>query len=378
MKADIKKYSLAGLILVSLLQSDVTSAAVKPAEVQVEFKRWNSEVDMVLQAQPKSSELRKNLHIWFTDQGRSLSKVKEPILSASLPSKMWGSAAYVLDSANQHAGELSNAEYRSLLELSVRVMDYCHKAFSPQQTVCTDNHYWHLKAGTAIYAAKLSEAYSAQQLAGIPAMVSGSIVPFQGFYAKSTEEMATDECSGWIRLLARHLTPEYFPRAERSINEQFIEKYIDTAQNVLELCDANHADMQKSSGYVTELAVNSIFLARPFGNETKAKALPMADRAYKSISNEVSGSDAKSASPSDLMRLLVLATALGKTAETTRWAMALPGSLRADVGRGSDGFACGFFTKDARDLSAGWTQAIAPFPAVANDILSICPQLGEL
>ena len=129
MKADVKKYSLAGLILVSLLQPDVTSAAVKPAEVQVEFKRWNSEVDTVLQAQPKSSELRKNLHIWFTDQGRSLSKVKEPILSASLPSKMWGSAAYVLDSANQHADELSNAEYRSLLELSERVMDYCHKAF---------------------------------------------------------------------------------------------------------------------------------------------------------------------------------------------------------------------------------------------------------
>ena len=133
MKADVKKYSLAGFILVSLLQSDFTSAAAKPAEVQVEFKRWNSEVDTILQAQPKSSELRKNLHIWFTDQGRSLSKVKEPILSASLPSKMWGSAAYVLDSANQHASELNNAEYRSLLELSALVIDYCHKAFSPQQ-----------------------------------------------------------------------------------------------------------------------------------------------------------------------------------------------------------------------------------------------------
>ena len=378
MKADVKKYSLAGFILFSLLQSDFASAAAKPAEVQVEFKRWNSEVDAILQAQPKSSELRKNLHIWFTEQGRSLSKVKEPILSASLPSKMWGSAAYVIDTANQHASELNNAEYRSLLELSARVIDYCHKAYSPQQTVCTDNHFWHLKAGTAIYAAKLGEADSAQQLANIPAMVSGSIVPFQGFYAKSTEEMATDECSGWIRLFARHLTPEYFPRAEPGISESFVNAYFDTAQNVLNACETNHADMQKSAGYVTELAVNSVYIAKPFGKETQAKALPFAERAYKSILNEVSSGDVKSTRPSDLMRLFVLSTALGKPAETSRWATALPGSLRADVSRGSDGFACGFFTKNVRDLSAGWIQAIAPFPAVASELQSICPQLSEL
>ncbi len=365
------------IVLASFLLSTAVNAEVKHAAVQAEFKRWKGEVNAILQAQPKSSELRKNLHIWFNDQGRSLSKVKEPILSASLPSKMWGSAAYVIDTANQHASELNNAEYRSLLELSARVIDYCHKAYSPQQTVCTDYHYWHLKAGTAIYAAKLGEADSAQQLANIPAMVSGSIAPFQGFYAKSTEEMATDECSGWIRLLARHLTPEYFPRAERSINEQFVKKYIDTAQNVLELCDANHANMQKSTEYVTELAVNSISLARPFENESKAKALTFADRAYKSIMNEVSRGDVKSARPSDLMRLFVLSTALGKPAETSRWATALPVSLRADVSKASDGFACGFFTKNVRDLSAGWTQAIAPFPAVASELQSICPQLSE-
>ena len=365
-------------MLVSLLQSDFASAAVKPAQVQVEFKRWNSEVDAILQAQPKSSELRKNLHIWFTDQGRSLSKVKEPILSASLPSKMWGSAAYVLDTANQHASELNGTEYQSLLALSVRVMDFCHKAYAPQQTVCTDDHYWHLKAGAALYLAKLGESDSTQQLAAIPAMVSGSIVPFQGFCAKSTEEMATDECSGWIRLLARHLTPEYFPRAERSVDEQFVINYFVTAQDVLALCDAHHADMQKSAGYITELAVNSVSISKPFGSDTQAKALPFAERAYESVLNEVSSGDVKSPSPSDVMRLLVLSTALGKAAETSRWAMALTGSLRADVSRGSDGFACGFFIKDVRDLSAGWTQAIAPFPAVANDLLSICPQLSEL
>ena len=164
MKADVKIYSLAGFMLVSLLQSDFASAAVKPAQVQVEFKRWNSEVDAILQAQPKSSELRKNLHIWFTDQGRSLSKVKEPILSASLPSKMWGSAAYVLDTANQHASELNSTEYQSLLALSVRVMDFCHKAYAPQQTVCTDDHYWHLKAGAALYLAKLGHSRHGQRL----------------------------------------------------------------------------------------------------------------------------------------------------------------------------------------------------------------------
>jgi hypothetical protein len=378
MKAVVNQHILAGLILFSLLQSDITGAAVKPAEVQVEFKRWTGDVDAILQAQPKSSELRRNLHNWFTDQGRSLSKVKEPILSASLPSKMWGSAAYVLDSANRHASELNGTEYRSLLALSERVMDFCHKAYAPQQTVCTDDHYWHLKASTAIYSAKLSEPDSAQQLADIPAMVSGSIVPFQGFYAKSTEEMATDECSGWIRLFARHLTPEYFPQAERSINEQFVKNYFDTAQDVLELCDANQADMQKSAGYITELAVNSVSISKPFGNDAQAKALPFAERAYKSVLKEVSSGDAKNTSPSDLMRLLVLATTLGKTAESARWATALPGSLRVDVSRGSDGFACGFFIKDARDLSAGWTQAIAPFPAVANELQAICPQLGEL
>ncbi len=365
------------IVLASFLLSTAVNAEVKHAAVQAEFKRWNGEVNAILQAQPKSSELRKNLNIWFTEQGRSLSKVKEPILSASLPSKMWGSAAYVIDTANQHASELNNAEYRSLLELSARVINYCHKAYSPQQTVCTDDHYWHLKAGTAIYAAKLGEADSAQQLANIPAMVSGSIVPFQGFYAKSTEEMATDECSGWIRLFARHLTPEYFPWAEPGISESFVNAYFDTAQNVLNVCETNHADMQKSAGYVTELAVNSVSIAKPFGKETQAKALPFAERAYKSILNEVSSGDLKSTKPSDLMRLFVLSTALGKPTEASRWATALPLSLRADVSKGSDGFACGFFTKNVRDLSAGWIQAIAPFPALASELQSICPQLSE-
>ncbi len=319
---DERKQILAGFILAASLLPGFANAAINPAEVQAEFKRWTIEADAILQAQPKSSALRKDLHVWFTDQGRSLSKVKEPILSASLPSKMWGSAAYVIDTANQHASELNNAEYRSLLELSARVIDYCHKAYSQQQTVCTDYHYWHLKAGTAIYAAKLGEANSAQQLANIPAMVSGSIVPFQGFYAKSTKEMATDECSGWIRLFARHLTPEYFPRAEPGISESFVNTYFDTAQNVLNVCETNHADMQKSAGYVTELAVNSVSIAKPFGKETQAKALPFAERAYKSILNEVSSGDLKSTKPSDLMRLFVLSTALGKPTEVSRWATA--------------------------------------------------------
>jgi hypothetical protein len=377
-KQFVHKHVLSALILASLLLSSFASAAITPSEVQVEFKRWNSEIDTILQAQPKTSELRKNLHIWFTDQGRSLSKVKEPILSASLPSKMWGSSAYLLDSANQHASELNNIEYRSLLTLSLRVMEYCHKAYAPKQTVCTDDHYWNLQASIAIYLAKLSEPGSTQQLASIPALVSGSMLPVQGFYAKSIEEMATDECSGWTRLLARHLTDDYFPRAESSINESFVNAYFDTAQNVLNVCEKNNADMQKSAGYVTELAVNSVSIAKPFGKDTQAKALPFAERAYKAVLNEFPSGDVNSARPSDLMRLLVLASALGKTAETTRWATALPSSLRNDNSKNSDGFACNFFISNTRDMGDSWKSAIAPFPAVANDLQSICPRLSEL
>jgi hypothetical protein len=367
---------LTGLILASLLLQGVANAAIKPADVQAEFKQWSQEADAILQAQPKSSALRSDLHAWLTDQGRSLSKVKEPVLSASLPSKMWGSAATILDSANQHAGELDNAEYSKLLGLAVRVIDYCHQAYKPQQSVCTDDHYWHLKAGAALYLAKLGEPDSAQQLAVIPAMVSGSIVPFQGFYSKSAEEMATDACSGWIRLLARHLTDDYFPRSRQRINEAFLNAYFASTRNVLDLCESSHADMGESIGYLTELAIHSMSMARPFGKEVQGKALPFAERAYKSALQEVPGGATDSAQPTDLMRLMVLATALDKAADTTRWATAMPGSLRVDKSRGSDDFACNYFAKSTRDLGDGWTDAVSAFPAIADELRSICPQLG--
>ena len=112
----IRQYRLlcAGCVLLGLwLSSPLAVAQVKPAAVQAEFKRWTLEADAILQAQPKSSELRSTMRLWFSDQGRSLGKVKEPILSASLPSKMWGSAAIVVDLANQNFPQLSHAEYRA-------------------------------------------------------------------------------------------------------------------------------------------------------------------------------------------------------------------------------------------------------------------------
>ncbi len=287
MKAIADKLILAGLILATSLLPGFANAAINPAEVQAEFKRWTLEADAILQAQPKSSELRKNLNIWFTDQGRSLSKVKEPILSASLPSKMWGSAAYLLDSANQHASELNNSEYRSLLALSASVMEYCHQAYASQQTVCTDNHYWQLKASTAIYLAKLNEADASQQLASIPAIVNGSFVPFQGFYAKSTEEMATDECSSWTRLLARHLTDDYFLHAKQDVPESFVKAYFETTQKVLDLCESNHAEMAESKRYLIELAANVVSFASQYGQDAQSRAKAIAERANNAAVSNV-------------------------------------------------------------------------------------------
>lgn len=376
MKADLNKHGLAGLILVSLLQSDVTSAAVKPAEVQVEFKRWNSEVDTVLQAQPKSSELRKNLHIWFTDQGRSLSKVKEPLLSASLPSKMWGSAAIVVDLANQNFPQLSHAEYRALLDFSNRVLDYCHKAYAPKQTVCTDEHYWELKAKNAIYRAQSAQSDSKVLLASLPEMLKDSFMPLSGtFSAYDAVDIASDRCMGWFRLSANFLMPEFNMVPARLSEPAYVEAYMTQAAQSLRICEQAKADPNVFTRHIADLGIAAVDVAKPVSAEAMRLARPIAERAFSILLNDRDDQGSTTGRTDHQLKLFLLAHALDNREQAKVWAGAIPKSLSEVSARSGDDFNCRFFVSETERAPNAWRDAVQAFPEDYRAMKRACPQL---
>lgn len=364
-------------VLAPLFYSESLLAEVKPAAVQAEFKRWTVEVDSLLQAQPKASELRSNLRLWFGDQGRSLSKVKEPILSASLPSKMWGSAAVVLDSANQHFSQLSRAEYRALLDFSSRILDYCFNAYAPKQTVCTDDHYWELKAKNSIYRAQLGEADAATLLASVPAMVTASFQPLSGAFAPSDlTEIATDRCSGWYRLWTKYLMPEYNNVPERLQQSAYFEAYIGAAADTLALCQAANADGPSLALQFADLGI-AILSASPINGSPAVigKVYGLAATAYDEIliGKDSYGSDTLGRSNYQL-KLLLLANGLGKE-QAKLWADALPKSLTEENARRDDDFNCRFFVSETERSPNAWREAAAVYPEAYRAMSAACPQL---
>lgn len=376
----IRQYRLlcAGCVLLGLwLSSPLAVAQVKPAAVQAEFKRWTLEADSILHAQPKSSELRSSMQLWFSDQGRSLGKVEEPILSASLPSKMWGSAAMVLDLANQNFPQLSPAEYRALLDFSNRVLDYCHKAYAPKQTVCTDDHYWELKAKNSIYRAQLGEADAVTLLASVPAMVTASFQPLSGAFAPSVlSEIATDRCSGWYRLWTKHLMPEYNNVPERLQQSAYFEAYIGAAADTLTLCQAANADGPSLAFQFADLGI-AILSASPVNGSPAVigKVYGLAATAYDEIliGKDSYGSDTLGRSNYQL-KLLLLANGLGNE-QAKLWADALPKSLTEENARRDDDFNCRFFVSETERSPNAWREAVRVFPEQYRAMQRACPQL---
>jgi len=370
----------AALLLAALAYSPAKAAdEPKPATVQTEFKRWTAELETLLQGQPKSSELRQNLRIWFTDQGRSLSKVKEPLLSASLPSKMWGSAAFVVDSANQNFTVLSAQEFRALLDFSNRVLEYCHSAYGPRQTVCTDDHYWELKAKNALYRAQLGEADAVTLLAGIPAMVTASFQPLSGAFAPSDlSEIATDRCSGWYRLWTKHLMPEYNKVPERLQQSAYLEAYIGAAADTLALCQAAKADGPSLVLRFADLGIATLSASPINGSPAvMGKAYGLAATAYDEllIGKDSYGSDTLGRSNYQL-KLLLLAKGLGKQDQAKAWADALPKALTEESARSDDGFNCRYFTSETEKHPLPWQSVQEAFPQQYQKMVSACPSLA--
>ncbi len=369
------------LLLAALANAPLHAAAEpKPAAVQAEFKRWTAELESLLPGQPKSGELRQNLRVWFADQGSSLSKVKEPILSASLPSKMWGSAAYTVDVANQNFGALSAQEYRGLLDFSNRVLEYCHSTYLPRKTVCTDEHYWELKAKNALYRAQLGQADSTALITGIPAMVTASFQPLSGAFASSDiSEIATDRCSGWYRLWSKHLMPDYNNEPERLQQSAYLEAYIGAAAETLALCQAAKADGPSLVLRFADLGI--AILSVSTGNDSPAvigKAYGLAASAYDEIliGKDSYGGDTLGRSNYQL-KLLLLANGLGKQEQAKAWADALSKSLAEEVARNDDGFSCRYFISETETHPQAWKSVQAAFEQQFQRMASSCPALAD-
>lgn len=363
-------------VLAPLFYSESLLAEVKPAAVQAEFKRWTLEVDSILHAQPKSSELRSSLQLWFSDQGRSLGKVKEPILSASLPSKMWGSAAVVLDLANQNYAPLSPGEYRALLDFSNRVLDYCHKAYAPKQTVCTDDHYWELKAKNTIYRAQLAESDSKALLASVPELLKASFRPLSGTFSDyDAVDTASDRCMGWFRLSANFLMPDFNNQAQRLAEPAYVEAYMAQAAQTLHICEQAKANPNVFTRHIADLGIAVVDVAKPVSAEAMRLAKPIAERAFSIVLNDRDDQGSTTGRTDHQLKLFLLAHALGNREQAEVWASAIPKSLAEVSVRTGDDFNCRFFVSETERSPNAWREAVRAFPEQYRAMQRACPQL---
>lgn len=366
------------LLCGSLLFAASVNAQVKPATVQAQFKAWASEVPVLLQAQPKNSELRKNMLLWFNDQARSLSKVKEPILSASLPSKMWGSAAFVLDLANQNYAPLSPAEYRALLDFSSRVLDYCYTVYAPKQTVCTDDHYWELKAKNTIYRAQLAESDSKALLASVPELLKASFKPLSGTFSDyDAVDTASDRCMGWFRLNANFLMPDFNNQVQRLAEPAYVEAYMAQAAETLRICEQAKANPNVFTRHIADLGIAVIDVAKPVSAEAMRLATPIAERAFSIVLNDRDDQGSTTDRTDHQHKLFLLAHALGKPEQAKVWASAIPKSLAEVSARTGDDFNCRYFVSETERAPNAWRQAINAYPEQFRAMKAVCPQLSD-
>jgi hypothetical protein len=366
------------LMLASALVAPSAMANVKPAVVQAEFKRWTAELETMLQGQPKNGELRQNLRLWFTDQTRSLSKVKEPILSASLPSKMWGSAAWVTDSANKDFGSLKAQEYRALLDFSNRILDYCFKAYSPKQTVCTDDHYWELKAKNSIYLAQLAEPDSKALLARVPELLKASFKPLSGtFFSYDAVDTASDRCMGWFRLTANFLMPEFNNEPARLSEPVYVEAYMAQAAETLRICEQAKANPNVFTRHIADLGIAAVNAAKPVSAEAMRLATPIAERAFAILLADRDDQGSTTGRTDHQLKLFLLAHALGKREQAKLWAESIPESLRDVSQRTGDDFNCRFFVSETQRTPNAWREAVAVYPEAYRAMSEACPQLSQ-
>lgn len=366
------------LLWCSLLFASSAIAEVKPATVQTQFKVWASEAQVLMQAQPKNSELRKNLLLWFNDQARSLSKVKEPILSASLPSKMWGSAAMVTDLANQNYADLSPAEYRALLDFSDRIIDYCQKAYLPKQTVCTDDHYWELRAKNTLYKAQLAEPDSRALLARVPELLKASFKPLSGTYAShDAVDIASDRCMGWFRLTANYLMPDFNNEPARLSDPVYVEAYMAQAAETLRICEQAKANPNVFTRHIADLGIAVTDVAKPVSSEAMRLAAPIAERALAILLADRDDQGSTTSRSDHQLKLFLLAHALGKPEQAKLWADAIPKSLRDVSQRTGDDFNCRFFVSETQRSPNAWREATAVYPEAYRAMSAACPQLSQ-
>jgi hypothetical protein len=376
----VNRHSIAvgWLVCSSLLTIGFANAALKPTVVQAEFKRWAAELETLLQAQPKSSELRKTLKLWFTDQGRSLSRVKEPMLSASLPSKLWGSAAFVTDSANQNFSALTATEYLALSDFSDRVLDFCRAGYQPRQSVCTDDHYWELKAKNALYRAQLAETDFRVLLASVPTMVQASFEPLTGsFAAQDAVEIASNRCMGWFRIWANFLTPEFNNQPDRLRETAFVEAYIAQAAETLRLCDQAKANPAVFTRHIADMGVAVVEAAKLVSPEAQRLARPIAERAYAIVLHDRDDAGSTTQRPDRQLMLLLLAQSLGDRAQAQGWASAIPKLLAEINERTGDEFNCRFFIAETQRAPDAWREATSAFPEDYRAMQAACPGLDS-
>lgn len=372
----MQKIILTGLAWATLLLSSFANAVVKPVVVQQEFKRWTTELNTILQDQPKSSTVRSDLHAWFTDQGRSLSKVKEPILSASLPSKMWGSAAYVTDSANNSFGTLSGSDYGALLDFSNRILDYCFKAYQPRQSVCTDEHFWELKAKNTLYLAQLGESDSIALLNTLPVMLKTSFNPLSGGYASNDlRDIASDRCMGWYRLMANFLMPNYNNVPSQLTQPVYVEAYLAQTAETLRICEQAQANPSVYTRQIADLGLTVMDVAKPVSDKAIQIARPVAERAYQILLDDKDDAGTTNNRIDHQLKLFLLAHTLGKQVQAKAWADAIPKTLVEINERTGDDFNCRFFVSETKRTPSAWSDAVFAFPEAYRAMQTACPEL---
>lgn len=343
---------LAALFLICL-----PGAAAAQPDFRGLMADWRSEAAKLLKAQPRDAAVRTALDDWLREQRDSLGAVPEGLRAHAARLKLFATAGFTLDRANEHAASLSAVEFRGLLALSERMLDDCAAFVGQSQGVCRDGNAVLLRVQQALALARREDEDLAAQLARVPALFEAGVAAERGD--------AERYCSGLLRIAALQPFAERFADARLDTHARFFAAF--RPQDWIRQCQQAGLKLGQLEVALARLSDGSARVAAALGQDRETALRP-----WLALWAQLPP-DAESPPGLDsVLQQALLAQLRGDAPAAARAAAELPAALQRlralDAGR-----ACFVLRFHAANWTDTWPALRAAQPGVAAQLDAACP-----
>lgn len=332
------------------------SAAAAP-DFRSLLSDWREQAALALRAQARQAPVRTALDDWMRDQRDSLGAVPEGLRAHAAKVKLFATAGFTLDRANEHAATLSAPEFRALVGLSERMLDDCAAFVGSGHGMCRDGNAVLLRVQQALALARREDDDLRAQLARIPALFEAGVAAQRGD--------VDAYCSGLLRIAALQQFPERFSDGRMDTHARFFTAF--RPLDWLQQCVQAGASLRKLERHLARLSDGSARVADALGQPREPALRP-----WLVLWAQLPADAEDAASLDALLREALLAQLRGDAAAATRAAAGLPAALERfralDAGR-----ACFALHYDGGNWPDTWAALRAAQPAVAAQLDAACP-----